>query len=270
MRRFSIAPVLTCLGLTIIALPASAAQDPHRTPGVTCTAGGMSSPPQFTQVSPGRAEYHFSGACVTREGQSLAYRIDGTWTPNEKGGNANASEVYHVDRVSGPSESFTALVGWRCDSDPWRFDAQCVRVGNNIPTEPYAFWEQFGRDLRPSSRRALSAEDRVALQADYDRANRGRQFRSVSDSVSAETRGTGYAQPSPGTTRDPVRRNTLDDAALNPQPLPPEPDPDPNQPTLKTTTPAKDSAELRSIIIVGGKTRAPAVKTTATRKAGGG
>lgn len=264
-------PIAISAALAIAAMMSApcAHADPKRTPGVKCTAGGLSAPPKFTQVSPGRAEYNFSGVCITREGQSLGYRIDGTWTPNETSGNANASEVYRVDRVSGPSESFTALVGWRCDADPWLHDTHCTRVGDNIPEEPSAFWEEFGRGSMPPSRRALSAEQRASLLADYERANGGRRLGTVSDHVSAD------ANPrqlilAPGTTRDRARKNTVDDAALNPQPLPPEPDPDPNPATRKVRTPAKDTGETKAIIIVGGKTPTPAAKATVYKKIGGG
>ncbi|MEO6104380.1 MAG: hypothetical protein ABIP44_12200 [Pseudoxanthomonas sp.] len=253
-------PLILALGF----LPAHA--DPRPTPGVSCTAGGLRSPPQFNQVSPGRAEYNFSGVCITREGQSLGYRIDGTWTPSEMGGNANASEAYRIDRLSGPSESFTAVVGWRCDADPWLHDTHCDRVGDNIPEEPYAFWEEFGRGSMPSSRRALSAEQRAALLADYERANGGRHFGKMSDRAGSDS--TSYASPAPGTTRDRIPAARIaGEAALNPQPLPPEPDPDPTP--AERTVPAATNPAERSIIIVGGKpATAPLRKSRVVKERG--
>jgi hypothetical protein len=266
--RHSIA-ILAAAALLLGVSPESAQADPKKTPGVTCTAGGMRSPPDFTQRPPGRADYHFSGVCTSREGESLGYRIDGTWTPNDTGGKANASEVYRVDRLSGASESFTAIVGWRCDADPWLHDTHCTRIGDNIPGAPAAFWEQFGRGAMPSSRRALSADQRSALLADYERANGRRPALKTRDTIIAD-KAFGIALPAPGTTRDPIRpARTRDDAALNPQPLPPEPDPTP----VPARTPAASSTHAAtSIIIVGGRPAeaTQATKAPAAKKTGGG
>lgn len=250
MRDFTL---LFTTGFAIVLASAASAvhADPPRTPSVACTGGGLAAHPKFTQVSPGRAEYNFSGVCTTREGQFLGYRIDGTWTPTENAdSNANASEVYHVDTLSGPSQSFIAVVGWRCDVDPWLHDVTCARTGDNIADELRALWEEVGQGAWPPSSGGIPRNERAALIAEYERAN-GRFDRSqvLTDAVGIDVGGRhGAAQPSQGES---VYR-PADAVSLNPQPLPPGPDPDPMpaQPAAAAAIPGAKSA----IIIVGGKT----------------
>lgn len=81
---------LTCFPLrfplplaSTIAFAPVVGADPPRTPSVSCTGGGLSDHPTFSQALSGRAEYHFSGVCTTREGQDFGYRAAATWTPSE-------------------------------------------------------------------------------------------------------------------------------------------------------------------------------------------
>ncbi len=60
---------LLSLSVVIGLFATSASADPPRTPSVTCNAGGLAAHPKFTQVSPGRAEYNFSGVCSARGGR---------------------------------------------------------------------------------------------------------------------------------------------------------------------------------------------------------
>ncbi len=251
MRCHPLSPSFACLAIAVATVMPVAHADPPRTPGVTCTDGGLNAHPAFTQVSPGRAEYHFSGVCTAREGQFLGYRIDGTWTPSETApGNANASEIYHVDTLSGPSQTFTAVVGWRCAEDPWLHDVDCARIGDNIPDAPSEFWEEFGRGLRPSSRRGIPSDQRPGLLAEYARANGAFDRSQVVTDTVRDTRGA-YRAATVQQNNDTYRQ--IDAVALNPQPLPPGP-PDPDQMAVQPTTAKTGNGTNAAIIIVGGKT----------------
>jgi len=158
--------------LAIAALTPVAQADPPRTPALQCTAGGLTTRPKFTQLSPGRAEYSFSGACISRTGHSFAYRVDATWTPPEIGrGNANATEVLHIDMTSGPSQSYTILLGGQCGADPWLYNVRCDRIGDNVPDEVRAWWYDVTRAPFPFSRLGIPHDQRAALRKQYDRAN---------------------------------------------------------------------------------------------------
>jgi hypothetical protein len=258
MRDFII-PLM--IGLAILASAAdTACADPPRTPSVTCTGGGLREHPKFTQTSPGGAEYNFSGVCTTREGRFLGYRIDGTWTPSETAGaNANASEVYHVETLSGPSESFIAIVGWRCSIDPWLHDVACARIGNNVPDELRALWEEIGQGDWPPSSRGIPRNERATLITEYERAN-GRLARSQQLTAAASVDRYPAARAQQGNR---VVRST-EAVALNPQPLPPGPDPDvvSTHPAAKPAIPGTKSA----IIIVGGKPEHRRVQQANPRK----
>ncbi len=252
---------VSSLALTVIAaalsVSAPAAQaDPTHTRGVTCIGGGLRAEPEFTQVSPGRAEYHFSGLCTSRTGKSIGYRIDATWTPSEtQADNANASEVYHVDTVSGASMPGIAVVGWHCTRDPWLNDADCVRVGATLPVEPAEFWEEFGTKSLPASRLAIPRERRAALREQYALANGQRQRPGL---LTRSNTAAGGVDLTPPAQRLSERASaSSDDASLNPQPLPPEPPPEVSATT--TAIPVAPNREATGIIIVGGKATTPKV-----------
>lgn len=259
-HRYGVALGLTALALCFGTTPSHA--DPTHTRGVTCIGGGLRAPPEFTQVSPGRAEYHFSGVCTSRTGVSIGYRIDATWTPSETApGKANASEVYHVDTVSGPSMPGVAVVGWHCARDPWLNDADCVRVGATVPEQPAEFWEEFGAKSLPASRFAIAREQRAALRDQYAHAN-GQHDRP--DLISRPAAANTGVRLEPPKTRIPDRTSaSSDETALNPQPLPPEPPPE--RAAATSTMPAKTTHEETGIIIVGGTTPAPRVIQPAAR-----
>jgi hypothetical protein len=245
-------PLGLAIAIAMIASPAHA--DPTHTRGVTCIGGGLRAPPEFSQISPGRAEYHFSGVCTTRTGRSVGYRIDATWTPSESNpGNANASEIYHVDFVSGPSMPGVAVVGWRCARDPWLNDADCVRIGATVPEQPSEFWEEFGAKSLPVSRLSIPRDQRAALRDQYARVN-GQAVRPslVARPITA-TSGIGI-EPPKTRTEDRVSAS-IDETALNPQPLPPEPPPERTATT--PATPVVPTHQETGIIIVGGKNPAP-------------
>ena len=263
----AISMVLACgTGL----FPAVAHADPPRESSLTCTAGGLREPPKFTQASPGRAEYSFGGVCIARDGKSLAYRLDGTWTPSETGGNANASELFHVDALSGPSQSYVALVGWRCPDDPWLHMVECQRVGQDIPDGLRTLWSRFAEGLSlPFSQRAIPAEQRPALIAQYERAN-GRldRLQALTEHVRIVDPGDRHGA---GTAAHAGRVHTATDAvALDPQPLPPRatdsatgqqdaaslnPQPlPPRQQSQPTTIRMPARGTETGIIIVSGKT----------------
>lgn len=217
--------------------------DPRPTPAVTCQAGGMKGNPKFTQVSPGRAEYSFSGLCTTRDGRSLGYRAEGTWTPSEANPvNANASEIYRIDTLSGPSQSFVVVLGARCDKDPWLNNANCTRVGDNMPDELRDLWPELAGPLFPYSRPWVPYDQRDALRAEYDRAN-GRRDRAQAliDGVRINSGGKHAA----ATARTNGRVSSAgEEVMLNPQPLPP----------AQSASRAASRADQAGIIIVSGKT----------------
>ncbi|MEP6634432.1 MAG: hypothetical protein ABJA62_09510, partial [Luteimonas sp.] len=242
---------LLSLSVVIGLFATSASADPPRTPSVTCNAGGLVAHPKFTQASPGRAEYNFSGVCTTREGRFLGYRLDATWSPSETNpANANASEIYRIDTLSGPSQSYEAILGAHCSADPWLNNAACTRVGDNISDELRELWPELSDELFPYSRRHIPDDQRTALRSEYDRAN-GRFDRSqvLTDTVRSDAANRyGSALQSAKHGADTLR--TAGDAvALNPQPLPPGPDPDTVQAVTSTT--ASHGSEA-AIIIVGG------------------
>lgn len=165
-------PILICAILSVSMTPSSVRADPVRKPALECTAGGPTSPARFTQLSPGRAEYSFGGACISRDGHSFAYRIDATWTPPENGkGNANATEILHIDMTSGPSQSYSILLGARCNADPWLYSVNCERIGDNVPGEVRTWWYDVTRAPFPFSRLGIPHDQRAALRKQYDRAN---------------------------------------------------------------------------------------------------
>lgn len=228
--------------------------DPPQGPSARCTSGGMVGH-AFTQSPPGRAEYRFSGACITRDGSSLAYRVEGTWTglPGDPA-NANASEIYHVDRVSGPARSYIGIVGFRCPADPWLNDVDCVRVGENLPDDIEQFWAQLAAGDTPTSGRGLLPDQRVALLDEYRRANRQLVIGDRADvriqADAAELQGTTIT----GTTITPgvpVPPRQNEAVMLNPQPLPPVETPAATSEVI--AAPRQDDHSATGIIIVGGK-----------------
>ena len=235
----------------VAALAASGVRaDPRPTPVVTCTAGGLTTPPKFTQASPGRAEYSFSGVCTARDsGRMLGYRVDATWTPTESNpANANASEVFRVDTLSGPSQSFTVVLGARCDADPWLNAARCTRVGDNVPDELQQLWPGFADSLFPFTRNGISRDQRDALRAEYARNNGGseRSQRVMQGVRTGSGSHAGVSQQIGAADRP------ADAVSLNPQPLPPKPVD--RQQVQPATAGAPSRADQAGIIIVSGKT----------------
>ena len=240
MRYIILLPLLLITGLPINIVHA----DPPRIP-VSCTSGGLTEHPKFTQVSPGRAEYNFGGACITHDGRSFAYRASGTWTPSEHGyANADATEIYHVDTTSGPAISYVVVFGANCGIDPWLYQAGCRRVGDNMPDELRALWPELADSSFPHSRYGISDDQRVALRAEYARANSKWQriqpsrvrldTQSHIDAVGIQTRADAGAVDS-----------AAEDASLNPQPLPPgPPDPDLLQSSSRATQAALNPQPL--------------------------
>ena len=240
--------------------------DPRPSPSVTCNAGGLTAHPIFNQVSPGRAEYSFSGVCTTREGLYLGYQLVATWTPTEAHPNANASEIYRITTLSGPPRSFDVIFGAHCRADPWLNNPPCKRVGDNLSDELRALWPELGKDLFPYSRASVPRDQRDALRAEYERANgRLNRARAMSDVASSGKYGTAAqatAQQAGGI------RAVVDEVALNPQPLPPEPpDPDGIRPAQDTVSAAGDKGAKAGIIIVGGKPSYRLIDQTTTTPA---
>lgn len=214
------------LPLALIAgLSANVARaDPPRTPSINCTSGGLAEQPKFTQSPPGRAEYHFAGGCIRRDGRSFAYRVDGTWTPSEAGPNANASEIYHVFATSGPSRSYTVVFGGRCTSDPWLNNAKCVRVGDNLSDELRVLWPELVGSSFPHSQYGVPEGQRAAFRAEYARVN-GNAARTRPFAERLRGQG-GLGRDDRNTERQThtgFRHSSIDATALNPQPLPPGP-----------------------------------------------
>ena len=201
-------------------IPAVVHADPPRVPSVSCTGGGLSSPAKFTQISPGRAEYNFSGVCTRHDGRSFGYRAIATWTPSETNPvNANASEIYRIDALSGPSQSYDVVVGARCASDPWLNSVNCANVGDNIPDDLRELWPDFADSPFPYSRRGIPYDQRAALLAEYERAN-GKS--AISQSPIGRLRRTDSGRyGSPAVRHDGSVARPIDAVALNPQPLPP-------------------------------------------------
>ena len=239
-------------GFTLVVALASSSvhADPSRTPAISCHAGGLTAPPEFTRASPGRAEYSFSGICTARDsGRMLGYRVDATWTPTEGNpANANASEVFRVDSLSGPSQSFTVVLGARCDADPWLNDARCTRVGDNVPDELQQLWPGFTSSLFPFTRNGIRRDQRDALRAEYARNNGGSErSQRIMQGVRV---GSGARADMPQQAG--VADRPADAVSLNPQPLPPmSSDRQQTQPAA-AGTPAR--ATEAGIIIVSGKT----------------
>ena len=240
--------------------------DPRPSPAVTCNAGGLTAHPVFNQVSPGRAEYSFSGVCTTREGLYLGYQLVGTWTPTEAYPNANASEIYRITTLSGPPQSFDVIFGAHCRADPWLNNAPCRRVGDNLSDELRTLWPELGKDLFPYSRASVPRDQRDALRAEYDRAN-GRFDRSLALSDSASSGKYGTAAQATMQQAGGVQA-VIDEVALNPQPLPPEPpDPDGIRSAQDTVSVADDNGAKAGIIIVGGKPSYRRIDQTTTTSA---
>jgi hypothetical protein len=258
--------LLLPLALAALVGSQAAVADPRPSPAVTCNAGGLTAHPIFNQVSPGRAEYSFSGVCTTREGLYLGYQLVATWTPTEAYPNANASETYRITTLSGPRQSFDVIFGAYCRADPWLNNAPCKRVGDNLSDELRALWPELGKDLFPYSRASVPWDQRDALRAEYDRAN-GRidRSRALSDSASRGKYGAA-AQATP--PRVGAVRAVADEVALNPQPLPPEPpDPDDIRDAQEIVGAADDRGAKAGIIIVGGKPAYRPIERTTTTSA---
>ncbi|WP_159016347.1 hypothetical protein [Cognatiluteimonas profundi] len=246
--QHTIVPRVTMLSVILAACtfaPIAARADPPGSPAVTCTGGGLSAPPTFSQVSPGRAEYHFSGVCETRDGRSFGYRATATWTPSEtRDGNANASEIYRIDMLSGQSRTFDVVLGGRCERDPWLHGVNCTRVGDNIGDDVRELWPDLAQSPFPASRRGIPDDQRAGLIADYDRANL-----AVVPSGAFTDRVRAHAVDRLRTTpaQAGAASTPADAVSLNPQPLPPGP-PDKQ---VEPATPSR--AGQAGIIIVSGK-----------------
>ncbi|MET0808958.1 MAG: hypothetical protein ABWX93_09415 [Pseudoxanthomonas sp.] len=222
--------------------------DPPQTPAVSCNGGSLAAPPVFSQVSPGRAEYKFSGVCTARDsGRMLGYRVLATWTPSESNpANANAAEVFQVSTLSGPSQSFTVVMGARCEQDPWLHHSRCTRVGDNAPEELLELWPGLTDSAFPFNRNGIGQSQRGQLQAEYARANGGERSQRLlqgmhvnagrpQDAALQQGAGVGHA---------------ADAVSLNPQPLPPRP---PSDAAVQATSAGRRAAEA-GIIIVSGTT----------------
>lgn len=168
-----IAMLVQCAAILCL-LSGAAHADPPRSPSITCHGGGLTAVPRFGTVPPGVAEYSFSGVCTTRTGQDLGYQATAKWTPSESNpANANASEIYRISTLSGPSRSDTAIIGARCDSDPWlNPQASCTRLGDNVPDELRIVWPELASGLFPHSRRAIPYGEQDALRKQYNSINR--------------------------------------------------------------------------------------------------
>ncbi len=226
MKQFALlAPILIAFGVT------AAHADPPRSAAVTCTGGGLTAPPRFGTVPPGVAEYSFSGVCTTRAGQDLGYQATATWTPSESNpANANASEIYRISSLFGPSWSETVILGARCDSDPWLNPAaRCSRIGDNMSDELRGLWPDLVTGLFPYSGRAIPYGEQDVLRAQYSRAN------GSTDRID-----------------DPIER-----VGLNPQPLPPGGVPDLQVQGQSSVQRAGTNA---GIIIVSGRDVDPVVR----------
>lgn len=201
--------------------------DPPRAE-LNCSDGGLAAHPNFTQVSPGRAEYIFSGACIAHDGRSFAYRVGGTWTPSETNpANANASETWRIDMLSGPSRSFDVIMGAHCTADPWLNNAQCARLGDNVPIELRALWPGLVGSTFPRSRYGIREDQRVSLRAEYARANtKWQSVPPATERIQIRERHVGTA----GVRQAGGVNQTIGKVALNPQPLPPGPDAEITQP----------------------------------------
>ena len=240
------------IGFAMIAVlsMSGARADPPRTPAVTCHGGGLTAPPEFSQASPGRAEYSFSGVCTTRDdGRMLGYRVDATWTPTESDpANANASEVFRIDTLSGPSQSFTVVLGAHCEGDPWLNHARCTRVGDNVPDELHRLWPGFADSLFPFTRDGINRDQRDALRAEYARSNGGAgRSRRIMQGMRIDG-GRNAGVPEQAAVAD----RPADAVSLNPQPLPPMPSD--RQRVQPAAIGAPSRATEAGIIIVSGKT----------------
>lgn len=247
--------LLLPLALAALADGADVRADPRPTPAVTCTAGGLIAHPIFDQVSPGRAEYSFRGVCITREGLYLGYELIATWTPSEDHPNANASEIYHISTLSGPSQSFDVVFGAHCRADPWLNNAPCKRVGDNLSEELRTLWPELGKDLFPYSRGSVPRDQREALRVEYDRANgKFDPSRVLSDRVRVDADSRYGTAAQAITQQADAIRAMRDEAALEQQPRPSEPpDHDAIGAEVEVATPPADNGAKAGIIIVGGK-----------------
>ena len=194
----------------------------------TCRAEGLREHPKFSATPHGMAVYSFSGVCVTAGYRELGYRMSATWTPSESNpANANASEIYHFSYLSGAPGSFDAVIGARCDRDPWLNEhAQCTRIGDNASEELRDWWPDLTASRFPYWLGMIPSGQRDALRAEYNRVNGRFDFTKQIDRVS-----------------------------LNPQPLPPRLDP-----ALQTQAIAQQAGTNAGIIIVSGKDANPPPK----------
>ncbi len=130
--------------------------------------------------------------------------------------------------LSGPSRSFDVIMGAHCTADPWLNDAQCTRTGDNVPVELRALWPGLVGSTFPRSRHDIREDQRVSLRAEYARANtKWQRVPSATDRVRIRDGGV--------RTITEIRQaggfnQTVDEVALNPQPLPPGPDSERTQP----------------------------------------
>ena len=198
--------------LGLVSTSTASYADQPRSPSVTCNGGGLAAPPKFGRAPPGVAEYSFSAWCVTRAGQNLGYLATGTWTPSETNpANANASEIYRIRHLSGPTQSYDVILGARCDSDPWLNPrANCRRIGDNLPDELRTIWPDLITDLFPYSRRAIPYGEQDGLRAQYNAINRN------ADTMSADR---AYAEVPAATRASSNDMSITSDLVAHAQPL---------------------------------------------------
>ena len=228
--------------------------DPRRGPSIKCTPGGLTEHPTFNQASPGRAEYHFAGACIRTDGRSFGYRADATWTPTEAGPNANASEIYHITATSGRSVTYDVILGGRCESDPWLNRATCTRVGDNVSDDVRALWPELLDTSFPNSKYGVLEEQRAAMRAEYARANGNAILPRPFAEQPQRERGIGLDARNAAIQQPAGRpRPSTDATSLNPQPLPPEPAG--TSPNKSASDAATTAAETGIIIVSGNQTK---------------
>lgn len=142
-----------------------------------CRLQGAADEPQF-KSGPPRAAYFFRGMCSdTNPGDSVSYRVTGTWNPSQNDpSQPNAAEVYVITGKDAPQSGgagYTQRVGFsaHCDSDPWLTSSNCTRLSDTLPDALRQTWPSIATTEFPNTRDAIPLAQRGPLHGEYNRIN---------------------------------------------------------------------------------------------------
>ena len=129
----------------------------------------------------GTAIYGMDGGCQVKissgETKTVAYHVDGGWTPGPKAFATEAGRIYDLGNVAPdlfqpglPGHYTTFIIRMSCTADPWLNDAQCGLQYASGVDELGKLFPRIGRGPFPLTKGVFDVATRARLQVEYKRA----------------------------------------------------------------------------------------------------